>query len=67
MIQMVCSYSRRAKGLLESFNLSPSPFVVELDQRSDGVAIQAILSRLTGRKTVPNVILQASVFLRALN
>ncbi|KAH8107896.1 thioredoxin-like protein, partial [Cristinia sonorae] len=54
-----CPYSRRAKALLESYNLSPAPFVIELDSRSDGPVIQAILRRLTGRGTVPNVILQA--------
>ncbi|TCD71268.1 hypothetical protein EIP91_011747 [Steccherinum ochraceum] len=55
-----CPYSRRAKALLESYNVSPPPFVVELDTRSDGPVIQAILKRITGRGTVPNVILQAS-------
>lgn len=28
--------------------------VVELDQRSDGAAIQAALADITGRRTVPN-------------
>lgn len=31
---------------------------MELDQRADGAILQAILKRLTGRGTVPNVILQ---------
>lgn len=52
------SFSKRAKSLLASYQLSPTPFVVELDQRSDGPVIQEILARLTGRRTVPNVLLQ---------
>ncbi|THH31785.1 hypothetical protein EUX98_g2411 [Antrodiella citrinella] len=55
-----CPYSRRAKALLESYDLSPAPTVIELDTRSDGSVIQAILGRLTGRSTVPNVILLSS-------
>lgn len=31
---------------------------MELDQRTDGAILQAILKRLTGRGTVPNVIVQ---------
>ncbi|PSR79233.1 hypothetical protein PHLCEN_2v7091 [Hermanssonia centrifuga] len=53
-----CPYSKRAKALLESYNLSPPPTIVELDTRSDGAIIQTILGRLTGRRTVPNVLLQ---------
>ncbi|GJE94394.1 glutaredoxin [Phanerochaete sordida] len=53
-----CPYSKRAKALLASYNLKPAPTVVELDLRADGPIIQGILGRLTGRRTVPNVILQ---------
>lgn len=53
-----CPYSQRAKALLASYNLSPPPTIVELDMRSDGGLIQGILNRLTGRRTVPNIILQ---------
>lgn len=49
-------YSRRAKALLESYQLKPAPFVVEIDTRSDGPVIQKLLGRLTGRNTVPNVL-----------
>ncbi|KZV88350.1 glutaredoxin [Exidia glandulosa HHB12029] len=51
-----CPYSRRAKDLLASFKLDPPPLVFELDTREDGKAIQDALHRLTGRATVPNVI-----------
>ncbi|KAI0798429.1 hypothetical protein BC629DRAFT_1499831 [Irpex lacteus] len=53
-----CPYSKRAKALLNTYGLSPPPTVIELDLRSDGPIIQAILKRLTGRGTVPNVVLQ---------
>jgi hypothetical protein len=91
-------YSQRAKTLLKQYNLSPAPFIVEIDHRGksssppssfilplllpqpffhsfhhqlsllissllnfffaeDTQIIQNILGRLTGRRTVPNVIL----------
>ncbi|KAJ3527796.1 hypothetical protein NM688_g8079 [Phlebia brevispora] len=54
-----CPYSKKAKALLlETYNLMPTPTVVELDKRLDGLFIQTILSRLTGRSTVPNIVLQ---------
>ncbi|KAK7687014.1 hypothetical protein QCA50_009513 [Cerrena zonata] len=54
-----CPYSRRAKALLESYQIKPAPFVVEIDTRSDGPIIQKLLGRLTGRSTVPNVLVKA--------
>lgn len=51
-------YSIRAKALLAEYNLSPPPKIVEVNTRSDGPQIQAILTRLTGRATVPNIILK---------
>ena len=51
-------YSKRAKDLLTSYNITPSPKVIELNVRSDGPQVQAILARLTGRNTVPNIILR---------
>ena len=54
-----CRYSKRAKTLLlETYHLMPHPTVIELDTRTDGLLIQTILARLTGRSTVPNIILQ---------
>ncbi|KZT10805.1 thioredoxin-like protein [Laetiporus sulphureus 93-53] len=52
-----CPYSQRAKSLLQNYELYPPPVVVELNTRSDGPIIQKILARLTGRRTVPNVLL----------
>ncbi|KAK4127177.1 glutaredoxin [Parathielavia appendiculata] len=51
-----CPYSKRAKGiLLEKYVIEPAPYVVELDQHPLGAKIQARLGRMTGRTTVPNV------------
>ncbi|TBU31704.1 thioredoxin-like protein [Dichomitus squalens] len=55
-----CPYSQKAKALLNSYGITPPPKVVELNVRSDGPQVQAILARLTGRRTVPNIILKGS-------
>lgn len=53
-----CPYSKRAKGiLLEKYIIEPTPYVVELDQHPLGPKIQAKLADMTGRKTVPNVMI----------
>jgi glutaredoxin len=52
-----CPYSKRAKKLLESYNLSPPPKVIEVDLRADSPHIKTLLTRLTNRSTFPNVIL----------
>ena len=50
------SFSQRAKALLETYELDPAPLIVELNTRRDGPLIQKILQRLTGRRTVPNIL-----------
>ncbi|KAK3311239.1 thioredoxin-like protein [Chaetomium strumarium] len=51
-----CPYSKRAKGiLLEKYVIEPAPYVVELDLHPLGPKIQAKLGEMTGRKTVPNI------------
>ncbi|KAM3071371.1 hypothetical protein ACMFMG_008963 [Clarireedia jacksonii] len=53
-----CPHSKRAKGiLLDKYSIDPPPFVVELDQHPLGAKVQARLAELTGRKTVPNVLI----------
>ncbi|RYP85966.1 hypothetical protein DL769_000829 [Monosporascus sp. CRB-8-3] len=53
-----CPYSKRAKGiLLEKYSIDPAPYVVELDEHPLGAKIQARLGDLTGRKTVPNIMI----------
>ncbi|CAK7198587.1 hypothetical protein SEUCBS139899_001250 [Sporothrix eucalyptigena] len=52
-----CPFSKRAKGLLlDKYVIDPAPFVVELDTHPLGPALQARLAELTGRRTVPNII-----------
>lgn len=53
-----CPHSKRAKTiLLEKYSIDPLPFVVELDQHPLGGKLQARLAQLTGRRTVPNVLI----------
>ncbi|KAK1829887.1 thioredoxin-like protein [Podospora conica] len=51
-----CPYSRKAKHiLLDQYLIQPTPYVVELDLHPLGKRIQDRLAVMTGRKTVPNV------------
>ncbi|TVY15909.1 Monothiol glutaredoxin-7 [Lachnellula arida] len=55
-----CPHSKRAKDiLLEKYIINPAPFVVELDKHELGPRLQAKLAELTGRSTVPNVLINA--------
>ncbi|WVN86576.1 glutaredoxin [Cryptococcus depauperatus CBS 7841] len=51
-----CPYSRNAKSIMSRYYLSPPPYIIELDQRSDMKAIQTLLHHMTGRRTVPNIL-----------
>lgn len=53
-----CPYSRRAKQLLESYDIHPPPKVIEVDLREDGMVLKTLLTRLTGHSTFPNIIVQ---------
>ncbi|KAG6857702.1 hypothetical protein H0H87_004118 [Tephrocybe sp. NHM501043] len=53
-----CPYSRRAKKLLETYNIQPAPKVIEVDLRSDDDIIKTILGRLTQHHTFPNIIVR---------
>jgi glutaredoxin len=44
--------------LLDTYNIKPEPYVVELDEHPLGEKLQAVLGETTGRKTVPNVLIQ---------
>ncbi|KAK9451783.1 thioredoxin-like protein [Limtongia smithiae] len=51
-----CPHSRFIKSLLrDSYSISPSPLVRELDLDASGPYIQAALKVISGRRTVPNV------------
>jgi len=52
-----CGFSRKAKDLLNSYDLHPPPKVVEVDLREDQNLIKGLLSRLSGRATFPNIFL----------
>ncbi|KAG9248792.1 thioredoxin-like protein [Calycina marina] len=54
-----CPYSKKAKMILEKYDITPAPFIVELDEHPLGPALQARLGDLTGRRTVPNVLINA--------
>ncbi|KAH7927545.1 hypothetical protein BV22DRAFT_989096, partial [Leucogyrophana mollusca] len=54
---MPLRYSRKAKQLLATYNLSPPPKIVEVDLRDDGDFIKLILTRLTNHSTFPNIVL----------
>ncbi|KAG2089845.1 uncharacterized protein F5147DRAFT_725347 [Suillus discolor] len=55
--QSYCPFSTKAKKLLESYNLSPPPKIIEVDLRDDWDFIKLILTRLTEHSTFPNIIL----------
>jgi glutaredoxin len=52
-----CPHSKKAKHiLLDLYAITPPPVVIELDTHEQGVGLQAALAQTTGRKTVPNVL-----------
>ncbi|KAJ4379511.1 hypothetical protein N0V86_004691 [Didymella sp. IMI 355093] len=54
-----CPFSKRAKHiLLEKYTITPAPYVVELDTHPLGAKLQDTLAQMTGRRTVPNVLVQ---------
>lgn len=59
-----CPHSAKAKRiLLENYQFTPEPFVVELDSREtnpphDGRMLQEELRKMTGRATVPNLLVK---------
>ncbi|KAJ7760989.1 thioredoxin-like protein [Mycena metata] len=53
-----CPYSRRAKALLASYDLSPPPKIIEVDLRDDATQVKHVLTRLTHHSTFPNVIIR---------
>ncbi|KAH8676271.1 thioredoxin-like protein [Xylariales sp. PMI_506] len=53
-----CPFSKRAKALLlEKYSIDPAPYVVELDVHDMGKELQDELELMTGRKTVPNIMI----------
>ncbi|OCK77509.1 glutaredoxin [Lepidopterella palustris CBS 459.81] len=53
-----CPFSKKAKQiLLQQYKIVPPPYVVELNEHPLGAALQSALGKSTGRKTVPNVLI----------
>lgn len=53
-----CPYSAKAKRILtDKYSITPRPHVVELDQHALGNGIQNMLEKTTGRRTVPNILI----------
>ncbi|KAK3114795.1 hypothetical protein LTR53_006529 [Teratosphaeriaceae sp. CCFEE 6253] len=53
-----CPYSKKAKHiLLDLYSITPPPYVVELDQHELGQGLQTALQKSTGRRTVPNILI----------
>jgi glutaredoxin 3 len=48
-----CPYCQNTKRILESYDAKYK--AIELNQESDGDAIQSALAELTGQRTVPNI------------
>ncbi|KAJ3880070.1 thioredoxin-like protein [Lentinula edodes] len=53
-----CPYSRKAKQLLQAYELSPPPKIIEVDLREDAAQLKTVLTRLTRRSTFPNILLR---------
>lgn len=52
-----CPFSAKAKRiLLDNYSIVPAPYVVELDHHHLGRKLQTVLAETTGRRTVPNVL-----------
>ena len=52
-----CPYSKKAKAIFENYSITPSPFIVELNEHKMGTQLQDKLEKVTGRRTVPNVLI----------
>jgi len=50
-----CPYSKKAKELLASYDISPPAKIVEVDLREDNESLKIILQRLTNHGTFPNI------------
>lgn len=54
-----CPYSKNAKKILDFYDIRPRPLIYELDVEEHGTELQAELGKVTGRKTVPNIIVNS--------
>lgn len=57
-----CPFSKNIKNLLhDHYQITPEPAIVELDKHKHGAELQAYLTEVSGRKTVPNVLVGSSL------
>lgn len=54
-----CPYSRHLRRILDDYNITPSPYYIQVDRREDGPIIQALLQEFTSRPTIPTVLLNS--------
>ena len=53
-----CPFSKKAKRILvDSYKITPAPYVVELDEHPMGDRLQKAIATMTGRRTVPNILI----------
>lgn len=52
-----CPYSLKIKALLKNYQILPQPHFIELDMHLEGKLLQSYIGEVTGRSTVPNVII----------
>ncbi|GMM27515.1 glutathione-disulfide reductase [Martiniozyma asiatica (nom. inval.)] len=53
-----CPYSKKLKALLSAkYSFDPEPIIIELDNHKNGSELQKYVGKVTGRKTVPNLII----------
>ncbi|KAI5309792.1 hypothetical protein KEM55_002404 [Ascosphaera atra] len=51
-----CPFSKKAKYIMAKYTIVPAPFIVELDEHPLGEKLQAMLAEITGRSSVPNIL-----------
>ncbi|KAI5305731.1 hypothetical protein KEM56_003497 [Ascosphaera pollenicola] len=52
-----CPFSRKAKHILSKYTIVPAPHIVELDEHPLGGRLQVMIGKITGRATVPNILI----------
>ncbi|KAI5289370.1 hypothetical protein KEM54_003979 [Ascosphaera aggregata] len=52
-----CPFSKKAKHILGKYTIVPGPHIVELDEHPLGTKLQVLLGDMTGRTTVPNILI----------
>ncbi|KAH8835193.1 hypothetical protein DL96DRAFT_1573260 [Flagelloscypha sp. PMI_526] len=55
-----CPYTKRLLTLLSTLPITPAPHIVQVDLRDDTSLMQDVLLRLTGRRTVPNMVVHGA-------